>query len=1275
MNKCSRIISVCVILILLTLCVTLSPQATDQADIPAQTPHLRTDICPCSSCDGKPYNGVWTEITAATADGDFVNGGHYVLSGTVDLTGRQGTSGSYFNIVGTKELVILVEGTLTTATNDRALRVGLADSTSVKVWLLGNGGKITGTGRNNNMGTLIRVGAFGTLNIGGDLVIEPSADAVGGSSHKGVIDIVSGGTVNVNGGTIKGITDANNTASGTGGAFYNLGSLNINGGVIYGGNVKEGGAIYTTGSVNIGGGMVRGGTASNGGTVYMAAGTLDMTGGTVTGGTARNRGVDATDGHGGAFYLAAGSASFRGGTIDGGKTVRVKDADGKYQGGNGGSIYAACSFEIDGVTIKGGTCRNGGAVYITSGTLSLKSGQISGGSVYSGAAFYLASGGRLNMTDGSVTSGTITAQGALAFVDGGGILNMTGGTMLNTVSGESGIRVQASGKVYLHGNALIKAGSGARDAIDAVGTTSTPAALVLAGSARVGDLEGKQTNTHNISLQAHTNENGVTYYPRIYVANDWTGYATITDNFGSTASGKYICLVDTTHYAWCGTWNAETLKFTQGGVFASTNLIHGTADEGDLPIFGEDGCLQLPRSKAVIDGTNSWYRLSDQAVDAAVEGNGYAVLYKDDTNPITVAAGKTAYVDFNGCNATVTGEGTLKGLDSSALATGAGTTTVTLEGVTVEPITEKYDTGEIFVALKEGNTVTFHAVTANITAVNIRPSTVSMYYSAAFVCDEVLQNYLDSFGVAVSLARMPDQNFASSGSVRYTQIPGEELASGKYNSVLIKNIFEDDADAATNKARGERPIYANAYLKLTINGEEITVMGTTTAQFSLETMLQKINTHWDTFGETAQTALATNIYDPYLRQFEGDDWALYNLRIKANGGYTPEEKAILEERRQIVLDYMRQSVSMLWRSDKTLTYGLGNTERDNGASFTIVEGQLYKGLPYVYAAGTQDSFLEYAAGEPDENGIYTITGLEATALNYESYGGRVGNDCSGAVTNAWSQISTSVSASTSSGCCPYFGVVPVGNYNFNAPINPSNNRVLDTAVVTESNGEQVMYEAYAMLQPGDAAYHQEYPSTRGNHIRMVVSVNVVRNSDGTINGNSSTITMLEQTRTLINDGKTETHPVTGETIYVIGGVNTTHKFSTLFSQHYIPVTIKELRDPTPVEETWVEDSLEEEASIDNLFTGIISSNRYTDSVQITIYNDNGDIVQQSTGRKSRSYSKRYHMERFINEKPGSFKGNLDLDALEPGNYRCTVTLKLTIDSDYIHTVRDFTFRK
>ena len=170
---------------------------------------------------------------------------------------------------------------------------------------------------------------------------------------------------------------------------------------------------------------------------------------------------------------------------------------------------------------------------------------------------------------------------------------------------------------------------------------------------------------------------------------------------------------------------------------------------------------------------------------------------------------------------------------------------------------------------------------------------------------------------------------------------------------------------------------------------------------------------------------------------------------------TEAEKAILQERRDIAEAYMRESLSVLWTSDENLIYSL-DSKRDNGLKLYIIQGRIYQGVPYSYAVGTHDSFLEYA-GEPDKDGVYTISGLEATALNYESYGGRVGNDCSAVVTNAWSQIGASFDSSRSCEMTQAHGVIPLGDYNFNPTINPETGNITNTGVCTTSNGALTYY--------------------------------------------------------------------------------------------------------------------------------------------------------------------------------------------------------------------------
>ena len=382
-------------------------------------------------------------------------------------------------------------------------------------------------------------------------------------------------------------------------------------------------------------------------------------------------------------------------------------------------------------------------------------------------------------------------------------------------------------------------------------------------------------------------------------------------------------------------------------------------------------------------------------------------------------------------------------------------------------------------------------------------------------------------------------------------------------------------------------------------------------------------------------------------------------------GLSEAEKAILQERRDAAEAYMRESLSVLWRAGESLDYSL-DASRDNGLKLHIVEGRIYQGVPYAYAVGTQDSFLEYA-GEPDKDGVYTISGLEATALNYESYGGRVGNDCSGVLTNAWSQVGTSFDASRSCEMSSQHGVIPVGDYVFNPNVNETNGNITNTGVCTAQNGAQTMYNAYALLQKGDALFYVVDSGT--NHSRMVVGVRVVYNGN-VIDGTKSTVTVLEQTRSCFSRQSYYMHPELNEKVYQIGVIDQRYTFAELFNGGYLPVTIKEFCDPSPVDEPWVKDSVESPTK-DNLFTGSITSNWYIDCVSITIADENGNTVQEVTGRARRRYNKNFQMERFVKENPGACLGSVDLTKLTSGHYKCTVTARLTTGEKIIARTFDF----
>ena len=97
-----------------------------------------------------------------------------------------------------------------------------------------------------------------------------------------------------------------------------------------------------------------------------------------------------------------------------------------------------------------------------------------------------------------------------------------------------------------------------------------------------------------------------------------------------------------------------------------------------------------------------------------------------------------------------------------------------------------------------------------------------------------------------------------------------------------------------------------------------------------------------------------------------------------------ENAQILSDRRDAAESYMRSMATVLWRATEDITYSNNSKCTDPTAPNTkdlifIKAGRLYRGLPYSHAAGGPNAFLEYA-GEPDETGIYSISGLSCICV-------------------------------------------------------------------------------------------------------------------------------------------------------------------------------------------------------------------------------------------------------------------------------------------------------
>lgn len=370
---------------------------------------------------------------------------------------------------------------------------------------------------------------------------------------------------------------------------------------------------------------------------------------------------------------------------------------------------------------------------------------------------------------------------------------------------------------------------------------------------------------------------------------------------------------------------------------------------------------------------------------------------------------------------------------------------------------------------------------------------------------------------------------------------------------------------------------------------------------------------------------------------------------------SPEEQ-ILADRRDIVEQYMRHNATVLWRAAEDIIYNI------DGKEYKIIAGRVYQGVPYTYAGGTMEAFLEFA-GEPNEKGIYTVSGIKPEAMSNGGETARIGNDCSSAVILAWSRIGANVTGIRTKQMTPKNGFIPVGDYEVDREIE----EFVNTKAIVLENGEDTIYKAYAQTQKGDCLVFR----SGFGHALMVVSVDVVYDADGNIDGDKSKVTILEQSRGHIQKNKHYEDETLGETVYVIGGVDIKYSFSVLTKQGYIPVTCKELIDPAPVEEPAITDS-ETVFNKDTILTGEISSNWFIDAATLTITDSEGTVVQKATASCTR-YNKyvSFELAKFTTDTPNSVLGKIDVAALPAGNYHCTLICRLTNGQEF--TVRDFDF--
>lgn len=394
----------------------------------------------------------------------------------------------------------------------------------------------------------------------------------------------------------------------------------------------------------------------------------------------------------------------------------------------------------------------------------------------------------------------------------------------------------------------------------------------------------------------------------------------------------------------------------------------------------------------------------------------------------------------------------------------------------------------------------------------------------------------------------------------------------------------------------------------------------------------------------------------------------------------PEDpEAILSYRRDMVEQAMREMSAVLWRPAETFSYSMKNNsagvaadqESDPGQVVTLYADRIYQGIPYTHGSGSYYSWLAFATAE-DEKGVYTLTGLNDQLLTgksgyRENVCARLGNDCADQLFWAWARVSGTIQFGATVNMTEANGCLKVGDYEHTGATFSADN---NTKVIVNQNGEQRMFAAYAQLQKGDGMV---LVNRKGEgHAVMVVTTNPVYNDDGTIDGEKSFVTVLEQTS---GHEPAEDHYYNEELgceVYLCEIMDKSWTYDTIFKKGYLPVTCKELVDPSPRPEATVTDYTDT-PTMDNMFGGVIEANYRISSVTVTI-SQQGQTVQQATcfGHQEEMYTLNLYRFTKPSEQP-VLQGSVSLEDLPAGTYQCTFTARLSTGDNI--TFRDFTFTK
>jgi len=320
--------------------------------------------------------------------------------------------------------------------------------------------------------------------------------------------------------------------------------------------------------------------------------------------------------------------------------------------------------------------------------------------------------------------------------------------------------------------------------------------------------------------------------------------------------------------------------------------------------------------------------------------------------------------------------------------------------------------------------------------------------------------------------------------------------------------------------------------------------------------------------------------------------------------YATDKDAAIKEARQIAIDFFNYAKTATWIPADTWEF----THHDDGTGpDTMQGGQVYGGLPYVgLASSAIYRVMDFIDEETGVVNIYAVAGKEHETQKM------FGNQCANGAYQGWSRFINSAKYSGTPSMTLVNGFIPVGPYTYDEYISKWTEGYNTKAVVSE-NEEQTLYESYAQMIPADGFVNF---TTAGHVMMLIAEPEVVKNDDGTINGNLSNLYITDQHVQFVS----YTHPDGGDQCQLARYVNRKFTFAEMRNSGYLPFTYKEWlgEDPIEVPETTV--SVEGDSiTLGKLFETKVKSNYHIYDIYVEIYDAVGnEIVKVATHNRGAS---------------------------------------------------------